>query len=136
MLGNQTRTARSRRAGRYVFEPDPAVLAAKLEGALAADQQLSGVAPGVAYFTADRPLEHPLLYCFEVLEVMPYRIKPLRQWLADRKIGRLEVKKRGVVLDPDEVRRQLHARGDGEATILLTRIGGRSTAILAHRMTE
>ncbi len=118
-----------------VFEPDAAVLAAKLEGALAADQQLSAVADGVAYFTADRTADHPALACFEVLEVMPYRIKPLRRWLAGRGIGRLEMKKRGVRLDPDEVRRQLQARGDAEATILLARIGGRTTAIIARRIT-
>ncbi len=66
---------------------------------------------------------------------MPYRIKPLRGWLAGRGVGRLEIKKRGVRLDPDEVRRQLQARGDAEATILLARVGGRMTAIIARRIT-
>lgn len=119
--------------GRYVLEPDPAVLAAKLQGALAVDQGISAVACGVGYFTADRPSEHAALACFEVLDVMPYRIKALQQWLAARGIGRLEVKKRGVPLDPDEVRRQLHLRGDDEATLLLMPIQRRTTAILARR---
>jgi hypothetical protein len=120
--------------GRYVFEPDAAVLAAKLEGALAVDQKLSAVAEGVAYFTADYTAENPALASFEVLETMPYQVKALRQWLAARNIGRLEVKKRGVPLEPDAVHRQLQARGDGDAVILLARLNGRITAIIARRI--
>jgi hypothetical protein len=122
--------------GRYVLEPDAAVLAAKLEGDLAIRHNLMAMTPGVAYFTADQPVESKLLDCFEVLEVMPCRIKPLRQWLASRGIGRLEVKKRGVPLDPEEVRRELLVSNQGseEATLLLTRIGSQIMAIVAKRV--
>jgi hypothetical protein len=121
------------RIGSYVFEPDAAVLAAKLEGALAQDQNLQTVAWGVAYFTADHLAKHGALSCFEVLEVMPYRLKPLRQWLGARNIGRLEIKKRGVPLDPEQVRRDLKSDGDAEVTILLSCIDGQTTAIIARR---
>ena len=124
----------AKQIGRYIFEPDPAVLAAKLEGALAVDQQLSAVAEGVAYFTADRLADHPALASFEVIETMPYKVKEVRQWLAARDIGRLEIKKRGVELDPEDVRRQLNPKGDGEATLLLMRLDGRTTAVFARRV--
>ncbi|HEY2826769.1 MAG TPA: class I SAM-dependent methyltransferase [Pirellulales bacterium] len=122
--------------GRYVFEPDAAVLAAKLEGALAAAHRLLAIAPGIAYFTADEPTQSVALDCFEVLEVMPYRPKIIKQWLANRGIGRLEVKKRGVPLDPAQVRREVLGSSDGaeEVTLLLARIGDRVTAILAKRV--
>jgi hypothetical protein len=120
--------------GRYVFEPDAAILAAKLEGALAVEQNLAAMAAGVAYYTADRPTTHSALACFEVLEVMPFREKPLREWLRERGIGRLEIKMRGVSMDPEKLRRQLRADGPDEATILLARIRGRVTAILARRV--
>lgn len=121
--------------GRYIFEPDAAVLAAKLEGALARQHGLMAIAPGVAYFTADRAVDDAVLEGFEVLEVMPYRTKLLRQWLAERGIGRLEVKKRGVPLDPAEVRRELLGsnHGEQEATLLLARTSGKVTAIFAKR---
>ncbi len=81
---------------------------------MAAGPDLAAIAPGVAYFTADHPNAGSMFDGFEVLEVMPYRIKPLRQWLAARGIVRLEVKKRGVPLDPEIVRRELLTakRGD------------------------
>ena len=122
------------RIGRHVFEPDAAILAAKLEGALACEQKLLALAAGVPYYTADRPAAHPALACFEVLEAMPFREKQLRRWLRERGIGRLEVKKRGVSIDPETLRCQLRIDGPGEATILLARIRGRITAILARRV--
>ncbi|HZZ28752.1 MAG TPA: hypothetical protein VFE46_12185 [Pirellulales bacterium] len=121
--------------GRYVFEPDAAILAAKIEGAVAAEHGLLAFAPGVAYFTADKPIDHGGLTCFEVVEVMPYRVNKLRSWLAQRGISRLEVKKRGVPLDPQQVRGELLPCGNGgeEATLLLARVGRRITAIIAKR---
>jgi THUMP domain-like len=118
--------------GRYLFEPHATVLAAKLEGALATAHGLSAITPGIAYFTADRPSGSRLLSTFEVLDVLPYRIKKLKTWLAERRIGRLEVKKRAVNINPEGVRRQLAVAGDGEATLILTRAAER-IAIFARR---
>jgi hypothetical protein len=124
----------ARQIGRFVLEPDPAVLAADLTGALAASHGLQAVAGDVAYLTADKPHISRLLAAFEVLEVMPYQPKALKSWLQSRGIGRLEVKKRGVDLDPARVSRELHVTGDNEATLLLCRIHGKTTAILARRL--
>lgn len=121
--------------GRYLFEPDAAVLAGKLGDTLAGQYALSAIAPGIAYWTGDRPINDPALACFEVLEVLPYRIKPLKALLHERRVGRLEIKKRGVELDPDAIRHQLNPRGDEAATLLITRIGRRATAILTRRAT-
>ena len=46
----------------------------------------------------------------------------------------LEIKKRGVDIDPEKLRRDLKLRGDNAATLLITRIAGRATAILAMRL--
>ena len=119
--------------GRFVFEPDAAILAADLTGALAAQYGLQSVAGGVAYLTADERRDSPLLAPFEVMEVMPYQAKTIKAWLRARRIGRLEVKKRGVELDPRRVQNELRAPGDKEATLLLYRIAGKITAILARR---
>jgi hypothetical protein len=120
--------------GRYLFEPDAAVLAAGLCGDLAAQQQLSAIAAGSVYLTGDRPMVDPALSCFEVQEVLPYRVKRLKAVLRERRIGRLEVKKRGVPYDPRQVQQQLWVPGDNAATLLLTRVGGKVKAILAQRV--
>jgi hypothetical protein len=119
---------------RFVYEPDPALLAAKLEGDFARQHRLSALAFGVAYFTSDERITNPLVACFEVLEVLPYQTKQLRQWLAARNISRLEIKKRGVPIDPEITRRELKTAGDESATILLCRMSGQVTAIVARRI--
>jgi SAM-dependent methyltransferase len=120
--------------GRYLFEPDAAVLAAKLGDALAAEHALAAIAPGIAYWTGRQAISDPALACFEVLEVLPFRIKPLKELLRARRVGRLEIKKRGVELDPDATRQRLVLAGDEAATLLVARIGKRVTAILARRV--
>jgi hypothetical protein len=120
--------------GRYVFGPDVALLAADLTGALAAALQLQCVGSGVAYLTADEPRDSQLLDSFEVLDVMPYQARALKTWLRSRGIGRLEVKKRGVDLDPARVQRELQVPGDEQATLLVCRIRGKTTAILTRRV--
>ncbi|HEV3415397.1 MAG TPA: class I SAM-dependent methyltransferase, partial [Pirellulales bacterium] len=121
------------RIGRFVFEPDAAVLAAKLTGALAGEHGLAAVTPGIAYLTGDTPLDEAALACFEVLDLLPLRIRALKSWLRQRSIGRLEIKKRGVDLDPAQLRRQLRVAGDTSAALLVTRLAGRDTVIAARR---
>ena len=50
--------------------------------------------------------------------------------------ARLEIKKRGVDVDPAQFRRKLELRGDAEATLILTRIGAKRVAILADRVSR
>lgn len=120
--------------GRFLFEPDAAVLAADLTGALANRHALSAVTPGIAYLTGDHAIADPAIACFEIIEIMPFRIGPLRSWLAERGIGRLEIKKRGVEESPEPLRKQLRLSGDGDATLILMPVERRVTAIVTRRM--
>ena len=70
--------------------------------------------------------------------MLPYRTKTLREWLALRGIGQLEVKKRGVPIDPETVHNELSGSctGSVKATVILMRIGGRMMAMMARRITK
>ena len=123
--------------GRYLHEPDAAVLAAHLAGALAADCGLRAIDAGSAYFTSDdaidHAIDHGLLTSFEIEDVLPLDLRQLRRHLQARGIGRLEIKKRGVEHDPAAVRRQLALKGEGAAVLFLTRVAGCGLAIVAQR---
>ena len=112
-------TPQAHALGDWLHEPDPAVLAARLQGALAESLGLGAVAPGIAYFTSDRSIDHPLLARFRVQESMPLDRKRLAGWLRERGFGRLEIKCRGVELRPEALRRELKPKGDQQATLLL-----------------
>ena len=122
------------RIDRYLFEPDAAVLAAKLTAALAAEHGLAVIAPGIAYLTGPAAIGDRALACFEVDDVLPFDLKRVRAAVRAGNIGRLEIKVRGVDQDPAELRRRLRAAGDGEATLLVTRLEARVVAILARRV--
>jgi hypothetical protein len=121
---------------RYLFEPDAAVLAADLVGALAEVHQLAAITPGIAYLTGDRPINDAALTCFEVVEAMPFRVPVVKSWLRERGVGRLEIKKRGVEEDPEKLRKNLKLAGDHAATLILLPIAGSVTAVFAQRVTE
>ena len=118
---------------RFVYEPDPAVVAARLAGAMANQYGLATLGAGSVYLTGEEVADDALLTRFEVLETMPLSTKDVARWLAARGVGRIEIKKRGVSVDPERFRRDLRLRGDDEATVILTRIGQRQLAIIARR---
>ena len=120
--------------GRYLAEPDAAVLAADLVGALAAEHDLAAIAPGAAYLTGDRAGFDPALAWFEIQELLPFDIKRLKAVLRERGIGRLEIKKRGVDIDPAQLRRKLRVPGEESATLFLARQGKTITALLTRRV--
>jgi hypothetical protein len=95
---------------------------------------LKCLTPGSTYLTGDKPIADAALSCFRVLATMAYRPQRLKRFLRCRRVGRLEVKKRGVALDPQAVRRGLALRGDNEMTLILTPIQCSTIAILAERI--
>lgn len=122
------------RIGQYLYEPNAAILAAGLQSQLAAEHSLEAIAAGIAYFTSDMLVDDPALAAFRVEEQLPLDLKRLRSLLRERGIGRLEIKKRGVPLDPAELREKLALHGDREATLAVTRWRGQTTALVCQRI--
>ncbi len=121
--------------GRYLYEPDGAVIRAGLVTAVAALVEGSLLDPHIAYVTSDRSASTPYATDYEVLEELPFAEKRLRAALRERGVGRVTIKKRGVDVVPEQLRRRLDLSGDAEATLVLTRVGGRGTALSVRRVT-
>jgi hypothetical protein len=108
----------------YLYEPDGAVIRAGLVQAVAAGVRGSLIDPHIAYVTSPDAFLTPFAKTYEVLEELPYRTKALRAALHERGIGRLTIKKRGVAVIPETLRRELAPKGDNEGTIVMTRAEG------------
>ena len=121
-----------REVGRFLYEPDGAVIRAGLVTAVAAGVRGGLVDPHIAYVTGDEAFRTPFARSYEVLETLPYQEKKLRAAIRERNIGRLAIKKRGVAVMPEELRKRLALRGDEEGTLVLTRVAGRGTALLVR----
>jgi len=119
--------------GNYIYEADAAVLAADLSGALARACNLHAVEPHGGYLTGNAPVAHGALTTFTVREVLPFDRKKLKSYCRAHGLGRLEIKKRGVEVEPSKLQRELAVPGDHAAVILLAKFHGETLAIVATR---
>lgn len=116
----------------FLYEPDGAVIRAGLVTAVAAGVHGGLVDEHIAYVTSDAPFRTPYARGYRVLESLPYREKQLKAALRERGVGRLTIKKRGVDVVPEQLRKRLGLRGDNEATVVLTRVAGGGIALLVE----
>ena len=119
--------------GDHVYEPDGAVIRARLIGDLARATGTRPVGPGIAYLTGDGFAPSPFHTPFAIDAVLPFDRQRIRKELRARRIGRLEIKKRGVDLDPAGFRKELALQGDEEAVLIVTRTADSRVALLCHR---
>ncbi|RZU64198.1 hypothetical protein EV379_0492 [Microterricola gilva] len=120
--------------GEYIYEPDGAVIRSRLIGDLARSLDASMLSDGIAYLTADTAQETPFATCFRVIERLPADEKKLKAALSARGIGTLEIKKRGIDIDPATLRSRLKLKGSAAATIVLTRAAGKHVTLLVERV--
>lgn len=126
--------AESGSLGAYLYEPDGAVIRARLIGDLARSLGGRMLDPTIAYVTSDSEHRSPFAVGFRVLEDFPLDKKLLRREIAARGIGVLEIKKRGVDIDPAEYRTALAPKGEASGTLVLTRVAGKRRALLVERI--
>ena len=120
--------------GQYIYEPDGAVVRAGLVTAVAAAVDGWLLDPRIAYVTGSTLAPTPLASAYEVVEELPYKEKALRSWVRTQGIGTLEIKKRGVDVDPAQLRKKLAPKGSATATLIITRIGRDAVAYSCHRI--
>ena len=118
--------------GRYLHEPDGAVIRAGLVAEVAGPLGATLLDPTIAYLSTAGPVSSPFLTSYQVVEVMPFHLKRLRTLLRARGVGRLTVKKRGTAVAPEDLRARLRLSGDEEATVVLTRVAGAQTVLLVE----
>ena len=120
--------------GEFLYEPDGAVIRARLIGDFA--RQTGGwmLDDQIAWVSSDTASATAFAQGFRVTETLPMDERKLKSALAARSIGTLEIKKRGVDVDPALLRKKLALKGDRSATLILTRVAGKRTAILAERL--
>jgi hypothetical protein len=112
----------------YVYEPDNAVIRSHLIGELAQKVQAHIFAPEIAYLSSSKKIDSPWLKGYRVLDNLVFDRKKLKAYLREKNIGVLEIKKRGSDVVPEELRKEMQLKGEGAATLIITRVGD------AHRV--
>jgi THUMP domain-like len=120
--------------GRWIIDPDGAVVRAGLVRHYAARHGLWQLDPDIAYLSGDRLPDG--VRGFEVLDELGYSERRLRQALSARDVGAVEILVRGVDVDPDALRSRMRLRGSQQVSVVIVRIGSgpasRATAFICH----
>nr|WP_306457872.1 methyltransferase domain-containing protein [Streptomyces sp. SA15] len=132
LLGRGLPDPQVRPVGRYLYEPDGAVIRAHLVAEVA--EQLDGglVDATIAYVTSDELRPTPYASAYEITDRLPFNVKKLKALLREREVGILTVKKRGSAVEPEELRKKVKPQGPNSATVFLTRVAGSPTMLLGH----
>ncbi|MGW7277626.1 class I SAM-dependent methyltransferase [Streptomyces sp. NPDC054844] len=132
LLGTGLPDPEVRTPGRYLYEPDGAVIRAHLVAEVA--EQVGGglLDATIAYVTADELLPTPHATAYEITDRMPFNVKKLKALLRERRVGNVTVKKRGSAVEPEELRRKVKPQGPNAATVFMTRVAGAPTMLIGR----
>jgi predicted O-methyltransferase YrrM len=130
MTGNVLAEPATGAVGRFLYEPDGAVIRAHLVAEVA--QRVRGrlIDPTIAYVTSDELVPTPYAVAYEISDALPFHLKRLKAMLRRREVGTVVIKKRGSAVEPDELRRRLKPEGPNTATVFLTRVSGAPSMLL------
>ncbi|MFD7506274.1 methyltransferase domain-containing protein [Streptomyces sp. NPDC059850] len=132
LLGSQLPDPEPGPVGRWLYEPDGAVIRAHLVADVAARIGGRLIDPTIAYITTDELRPTPYATAYEITDVLPFNLKKLRALLRERGVGVATIKKRGSAVEPEQLRKKLRLEGGNACTILLTRSAGAPTMLLGH----
>ena len=120
--------------GHYLYEPAGAVIRAGAIADLGAQLDAGLLDRQVAYLTSDQLCSTAFATAFRVRQRLPFHLKALRNWVREAQIGILEIKKRGIDVDPAELRKRLRLGGPSSATLVISRTPSGSIAAVVDRV--
>ncbi|WP_369213839.1 THUMP-like domain-containing protein [Streptomyces flavofungini] len=121
-----------RPVGRYLYEPDGAVIRAHLVAEVAREVAGGLIDETIAYVTSDELRDTAYATSYEITDQLPFNVKKLKALLRERGVGILTVKKRGSAVEPEELRRKVKPQGRNAATVFLTRVAGAPAMLIGH----
>ncbi|MFJ4875126.1 SAM-dependent methyltransferase [Streptomyces sp. NPDC088745] len=132
LLGRGLPNPDVRPLGRYLYEPDGAVIRAHLVAEVAEDLDGGLIDETIAYVTADELRPTPYATPYVITDQLPFSVKKLKALLREREVGVLTVKKRGSAVEPEELRKKMKLAGRNSATVFLTRVAGAPTMLVGR----
>ncbi|NTV05614.1 MAG: hypothetical protein HGA59_03790 [Chlorobiaceae bacterium] len=105
----------------YLYEPDPAIIKARLSPVLAKDFGLEFVNKSVDYLTADWQIEAFPGRTFRVVECVPYKPKSFRTFLQKNSITGASIQRRDFPLSAEELRKKYRLLESERAFLFFTR---------------
>jgi hypothetical protein len=121
-----------REPGEYLLDPSPAVTRAGLVEDLARDLggDTAKIDPQIAFLTRDRNVETPFARTLRVQYSAPWNEKSFAKRLRELDIGAVDIRRRGLAGDVDQIRRHLKLSGKARATVVITRVNDKPWGLI------
>lgn len=116
--------------GAFLLDPNPAVTRAGLVEDLARGLGAWKIDPRIAFLSSDEPLRTPFARTLQVLDSRPWDQKSLAARLRALDIGSVDIRRRGLAGDVEDLHRRLKLRGTQPATLVMTRVNDRPWALI------
>lgn len=127
----------------YLCEPDPAVIRSELVAELCVEFGGELLDEHIAYFCCPKPPEPSapsavLGSFYRIEQVRDFQVRALKQWATEQQLTRVEIKKRGVDITPEELRQKIlpkkarrnRSGSSSQATLIVTRLGDDRVAVV------
>jgi hypothetical protein len=121
-----------REPGEYLLDPNPAVTRAGLVEDLARDLggDIAKIDPQIAFLTLDADVRTPFARTLRVWHSAPWHEKQFAKRLRELDVGAVDIRRRGLAGDVDQIRRRLKLAGKTRATIVITRVNDRPWGLI------
>ncbi len=116
--------------GPYLLDPNPAVTRAGLVAELARAAGGWQIDERIAFLCTETPVVTPFARTLRVTGSLPWNHRAVAARLRELGIGAVDIRRRGLAGDVDQVRRQLKLSGPGRATLVMTRAADRPWALI------
>ena len=107
--------------GEFFYEPDPAIIKARLTPVLARRFGLRCINRGTDYLTSAQEVEGFPGRSFRVLETLPYKPKTVKKFLENRGFTGASIQRRDFPLSPEEIRRKFRLKESDTVYLFFTK---------------
>jgi SAM-dependent methyltransferase len=114
--------AEVRPPGEFLFDPNPAVTRAGLVQELARALGAWQIDRQIAFLSAGTERHSPFARTLRVIGSAPWNLRQLPARLRALDIGAVDIRRRGLAGDVEQVRRRLKLSGSRRATLVMTRV--------------
>ena len=90
----------------------------------------------IAFLTLDRPVATPFARTLRVLYSAPWHEKQFARRLRDLDVGAVDIRRRGLAGDVDQIRRRLKLSGTARATVVITRVNNQPWGLICTGPSE
>lgn len=122
--------------GAYLLDPNPAVTRAGLVEALAVRLNAWKIDERIAFLSSDAPMRTPFGRSLRIVESMPWHLKRIGERLRKMDVGAVDIRRRGLAGDVEEVRRRLRLAGRRRVTLAMTRMRDQPWCLVCQDLDE